>query len=184
MLIKKIPAYAVLGLVAAAVNVLAAPGLDPATQAKVDAQVRYIESWASDPAIVAAVKGINAGAPAAHKAMTQEKWAALQPFDSFVLSFSGGPVGRFLKTRKNQVISEIFISAADGTKVAFLQKTSSWSHKGKPKHDVPMTGRTWQGDVETDASTGLQQIQVAVPILEGGKPIGTIVAGLQTARLK
>jgi hypothetical protein len=116
--------------------------------------------------------------------MTQDKWTALQPFDPFVLSFSGSAVGQFLKTKKNQVISEAFVSAADGTKVGFLQKTTSWTHKGKPKHDVPMTGKTWQGEIETDASTGLQQVQVAVTVMEGGKPIGSLVVGLQLARLK
>ena len=184
MLSRRIVACVVVGLVAAAASVLAAPAVDPALQAKVDEQVKYVQGWASDPAIVAAVKAVNAGAPAANKAMTQDKWAALQPFDPFVLSFSGNPVGQFLKTKKNQVISEAFVSAADGTKVGFLQKTSSWSHKGKPKHDVPMTGKTWQGEVETDASTGLQQVQVAVPVMDGGKPIGSVVVGLQVARLK
>jgi hypothetical protein len=184
MLSRKTVACVLVGLVVAAASVLAAPALDPALQAKVDEQVKYAQGWASDPAIVAAVKAVNAGAPAANKAMTQEKWATLQPFDAFVLSFSGNPVGQFLKTKKNQVISEAFVSAADGTKVGFLQKTSSWSHKGKPKHDVPMTGKTWQGEIETDASTGLQQIQVAVPVMDGGKAIGSVVVGLQVARLK
>ena len=177
-------AFILVGLFAAAASVLAVPALDPALQAKVDEQVKYVQAWASDPAIVSAVKAINAGAPAANNAMTQDKWAALQPFDPFVLSFSGSPVGQFLKTKKNQVISEAFVSAADGTKVGFLQKSSSWTHKGKPKHDMPMTGKTWQGDVETDASTGLQQVQVAVPVMDGGKPIGSVVVGLQVARLK
>ena len=38
--------------------------------------------------------------------------------------------------------------------------------------------------VEIDASTGLQQVQVAVPVMDGGKPIGSVVVGLQVARLK
>jgi hypothetical protein len=177
-------AFVLVALFAAAGTALAAPALDPAVQAKVDEQVKYVQTWASDPAIVSAVKAINAGAPAANAAMTQDKWTALQPFDPFVLSFSGNAVGQFLKTKKNQVISEAFVSAADGTKVGFLQKTSSWTHKGKPKHDQPMTGKTWQGEIETDASTGLQQVQVAVPVMEGGKPIGSLVVGLQLARLK
>jgi hypothetical protein len=174
----------VVAVVAVAASLVAAPALDPAVQAKVDEQVKYVQSWASEPAVVAAVKAMNAGAPAANKAMTQEKWTALQPFDPFVLSFTTNPVGQFLKTKKNQVISEAFVSAADGTKVGFLGKTSNWSHKGKPKHDVPMTGKPWQGEVETDASTGLQQVQIAVPVMDAGKPIGSVVVGLQVARLK
>jgi hypothetical protein len=158
--------------------------LDPATQAKVDAQLKAIQAWASSPALVDAVKAQNGNAPATHKAMTQEKWAGLTPFDPFVLSFSGNAAAQFLKTKKDATVSEMFLSAADGAKVAFLAKTTSWTHKGKPKHDVPMTGKTWQGEVETDQSTGLQQIQVAVPVMDGGKAIGSLVVGLQMARLK
>jgi hypothetical protein len=69
-------------------------------------------------------------------------------------------------------------------KVAFLSKTTSWSHKGKAKHDVPMAGKTWQGTIEVDKSTGQQQIQIAVPVLDGGKPIGSLVVGLAVAKLR
>jgi hypothetical protein len=157
---------------------------DPALQSKIDEQVKFVQGWASDPVIVSAVKAINATEPAAYAGMTQDKWTALTPFDPFVLSFASNPVGQFLKNKKNQIISEAFVSAANGVKVGFLQKTTNWSHKGKAKHDVPMTGKTWQGEVETDQSTGLQQVQIAVPVLDGGKPIGSVVVGLQVARLK
>lgn len=165
-------------------STLMAGGLDPAVQTKVDEQVKLVQAWASDPAIVSAVKAINTSEPAANKAMTQDKWAALTPFDPFVLSFSSNAVGQLLKAKKGQVISEAFVSGADGNKVGFLQKPTNWSHKGKPKHDVPMTGKTWQGEPETDQSTGLQQVQVAVPVMDAGKPIGSVVVGLQLARLK
>ena len=41
-----------------------------------------------------------------------------------------------------------------------------------PKHEVPMSGKTWIGTVKLDDSTGLQMIQVALPVLDGVKPIG------------
>ena len=173
-----------LALVAFSAAGVQAAAVDPAVQKAIDAQVQAIKAWASDPAIVAAVKAQNTAPSAAVKAMTQEKWAALAPFDPTVLGFSGNPVAKFLKTKKTQAVSEAFVSSADGTKVGFLAKTTSWSHKGKPKHDVPMSGKTWQGEVEQDQSTGLQQIQVAVPVLDGGKAIGSVVVGLQMSRLE
>ena len=81
-------------------------------------------------------------------------------------------------------MSEAFVSSANGTKVAFLAKTTSWSHKGKPKHETPMTGKVWQGPLETDKSSGVQQIQVAVPVLDGGKPIGSLVVGYAISKLR
>ena len=76
------------------------------------------------------------------------------------------------------------MSGADGTKVAFLAKTTSWSHKGRDKHQIPMSGKTWYGPMEVDESSGIQQIQVGIPVLDGGKPIGSIVVGLSVAKLR
>lgn len=160
-----------------------AEGLDPAVQAKVDAEIKSIESWAKDPAIVSAVKTHNTSPPEAAAAMTQDKWKSLTVLDPSVRAFSKNPTAEFLKSKKTEAVSEAFVSAADGTKVAFLAKTSGWSHKGKPKHDAPMSGKSWQGAVEVDESTGLQQVQVAVPVIDGDKPIGSLVVGLSLAKL-
>ena len=160
-----------------------AEGLDPAVQAKVDAQIKDIQTWAAAPAIVDATKAYNAAPPADCLAMTQEKWKTLPILDPFVRSFSKNPAAEFLKTKKSDVVSEAFLSGIEGNKVAFLAKTTNWCHKGKPKFDVPMTGKTWQGPVEVDESTGVQQVQVAVPVLDGGKPIGALVVGISISKL-
>ncbi|MEN9576674.1 MAG: hypothetical protein RL514_4529 [Verrucomicrobiota bacterium] len=115
--------------------------------------------------------------------MTQDKWKTLTVLDPFVRQFSRNPVAALLKAKQSDVVSEAFVSDANGLKIAFLSKTSGWSHKGKAKHDEPMAGKTWQGPAEVDESTGLQQVQVAVPVLDGGKPIGSLVVGLSLAKL-
>lgn len=175
-------------LIAVAITTLAiahaqAQQVEPAVQAKIDAMVKQIQSWASDPAIVNAVKAENANPSAAVTAMTQDAWKKLPILDPFVRGFSKNPAAEFLKSKKGDVVAEAFLSAADGHKVAFLSKPSSWIHKGNPKHDVPMTGKTWQGTPETDESTGLQQIQVSVPVLDGDKAIGSLVVGLGINKL-
>jgi hypothetical protein len=78
----------------------------------------------------------------------------------------------------------MFVSGANGAKVAFLSKTTSFFHKGKPKHDMPMTGKIWVGEIEVDESTGAKQVQIAVPVLDGKTPIGTIVVGLSVTKLE
>ncbi len=157
--------------------------LEPAVQAKVDAQIKIAQALASNPAVVDAVKAQNAAAPAEFAAMTQEKWAALSVLDPFVRAFTKNQAATFLKGKKSDVIAELFVSASDGRKVAFLAKTTNWSHKGKPKHDVPMSAKTWQGQVEVDESSGVQSVQIAVPVMDGGKPIGSLVVGLAIAKL-
>ena len=164
----------------------ASPGqsLTPEVKAKVEVKVKQIQSWVSDPSIVAAVKAHNTGAGAEEKAMTNDKWKQLTVLDPFVRSFTKNPLGMYLKTKQTPDISECFVSGSDGTKVAFLSKTTSWSHADKDKHKVPMTGKVWIGPTEVDESTGQLQVQVGVPVLDGGKPIGSMVVGLKVAALR
>lgn len=156
---------------------------DPAAQAKVDEQIKVITAWAADPIVVDAVKAHNATLPPEERALTQEKWATLSVLDPLVRSFTKNPTGQFLKTRKTDLITEAFVSDAAGLKVGFLAKPTNWSHLGKPKHDVPMSGKPWQGPIEVDESTGRQQLQVAVPVLDAGQPIGSLVVGLNLDQL-
>ena len=161
-----------------------AQGVDAALQAKLNARMPTLKAWASSPAIVAAVKAVNAKAPADYADMTEAKWADLSVLDPFVRGFTQNEAAGYLKSSRAPEVSEAFVSAADGTKVAFLSKTTSWSHKGKAKHDMPMSGKTWQGEIEVDKSTGQQQIQIAVPVVDAGKPIGSLVVGLSISKLR
>ncbi len=158
--------------------------IDAALQAKIDAQVKQIQSWAADPVLVNAVKAQNANLPADYAVMTEEKWAALTILDPFVRSFNKNEAGQFLKSKKTDLILRTFVSDANGIKVGFSSKTLKWSHKGDLKHEQPMSGKIWQGALEQDKATGLQQVQVSVPVLDGGKPVGSLVVGLSVAKLQ
>ena len=158
--------------------------LDAASQIKVDAQIKQIQAWAADPVIVKAVKAHNASVPPDQAAITQEAWKQFSVMDPVVRAFTKNEAALFLKSKRGEVVSEAFVSGADGLKVAFLSKPTNWSHKGKPKHDEPMAGKNWQGPVELDESTGLQQVQIAVPVLDEGKAIGSLVVGLSISKLE
>lgn len=160
-----------------------AQALPAATQAKIDDLLKSAISWAADPAVVDAVRAHNASLPAEHAGLTQDKWRALSVLDPLVRGFNKNPAGVFLKSKKSPVVTEAFVSDAQGLKVAFIAKPSGWSHLGKAKHDVPMAGKTWQGPIEVDESSGQQQVQIAVPVLDGGKPIGSFVVGLSVTKL-
>lgn len=156
-----------------------------AVQARLDAKITEIKAWAASPVIVAAVAAHNATAPADHLSMTQAKWKTLQGDDVFVQGFTVNPAGLFLKSKQAAWVSEVFVSDVRGLKVAFLAKPTNWSHAGNPKHDEPMMGKIWQGPVGIDESTGLEQVQIAVPVLSSEqKPIGSLVVGIPVDKLK
>ncbi len=169
--------------VAAFTTAARAQSITPAIQAKIDAKTSDIVAWAADPVIVGAVRAQNAALPADYAAMTQEKWAALTVLDPFVRAFSKNAAGAFLKAKKDELVTLPFLSDAAGYKVAFTAKTTNWCHKGMPKHEVPLTGKTWQGPIEVNQASGQQQVQIAVPVLDGGKPIGSLVVGLSITKL-
>lgn len=145
-------------------------------------QFEEAKKLAANPKVVAAVKASNANPEG--KEMTQEKWAAAAVLDPAIRSFQKNDAAEEIKKWKGEAVSEAFINNAAGTKVAFLNKTTNWSHKGKPKHEDPMAGKDWTGKVEVDESTGTQQIQIAVPVMDGGKAIGSLVVGLAVSKLK
>ena len=170
--------------VAFAASLAIGQGLPADIKGKVEAKAKALQVWSSDPAFVAAVREYNANTPAESKAMTNEKWKTLTVLDPFARSFTKNALAEHIKALRDETISEAFVSGADGGKVAFLSKTTSWTHKGKEKHMTPMTGHTYFGPVEQDESTGQQQVQVGLPVLDAGKPIGSIVIGLSVSKLR
>lgn len=171
----------VIAALALASVAMAGEPLTAAQKSKVEAKLASIKAWGSEAAIVTGVKERNANPPA--KDMTQEKWKSLSVVDPQVRGFTQNAVAAWLKAHKDPSMVEIFVSGNDGTKVAFTAKTSNWSHKGKAKHDVAMTGKTWIGEAEMDESTGQKAVQVSFPVLDGGKAIGTVVVGLSLFKL-
>lgn len=165
-------------------GLLRGQSIDPTLQAKIDVRLKEIATWAADPIVVDAVRAHNATVPADQAGLNQDKWRALTVLDPLVRSFAKNPVGQFLKSHKDAVVTEAFVSDASGLKVGFIAKTTNWSHHGKPKHEEPMLGKTWQGPVEVDESSGQQQVQVSVPVLDAGKPVGSLVVGLSLTNLK
>lgn len=161
-----------------------AADISPELKAKVEAKVKHFAWMSTDSKVVAAVKEHNTNPSADVKAMTNEKWQALTVLDPFVRSLSKNPLAEYLKTKKDDSIAELFVSGSDGSKVALFNKTSSWTHKGKDKHEVPMKGKTFIGPSEMDKSSGVETVQIGLPVLDGGKPIGSVVIGLATAKLK
>ncbi len=168
----------------AALVALAQGAVAQSLQAKIQARMPAIRALAADPAVVQAVKAANANPPAEYASMTQEKWASLSVLDPAVRAFTKNEAAGAIKAKRTDEMTEVFVSSANGCKVAFLSKPTNWSHRGMPKHQVPMSGKTWEGQPETDESTGTLDVQVAVPVVDGAKPIGSLVVGLAVSKLR
>ena len=158
--------------------------LAPEKQKKIDKLVAQVQSWASDPVIVNAVKAQNAHLPEGFSSMTQEKWTELTIMDSFVKGLMKSEVGLFLKSKKTEEFTLILINDAQGYKVGYVTKSLNWNHKGLPQHEQPLQGKVFQGEPKVHPATGVNQILMGVPVLDNGKPIGSIVFGVSVAALE
>ena len=158
------------------------PAIDAQLQSKLDAKLAVIKSWAREYVIVNAVNAYNTAA-SKRRGFTEEQWSAATGIEAPIRALMENDAAQFLKQHRTADITEAFVSGADGGKVAFLSKPTHWSHRGQAKHDVPMRGQSWQGHIELDRSSGFLQIQLAVPIIDRGKPIGSLVVGVSPARL-
>lgn len=187
---RRMIAAAVLGLVGALCSVVLAAGegfqMTPAVQAELDRHKIVIAGWAASTPVVNAVVEQNRKGPIA--GLDNAKWKITRRRDPVVTAFQTNAAGQFLKAKVEETkgaISEAFLSAAHGEKVAFVEKTSSYIHVGAPKFDVPFTtGRSWQGQAEFDESSQTYAIQIAVPVLGDGKPVGVLVVGVNLSHLQ
>lgn len=161
--------------------------ITPAVQAELDRQKHALAGWAADPTVVNAVKEQNAKGPIA--GMDNARWKTVRRSDPMVQGLIQNPAGQFLKRKiegSGGTLDKAFLNGSLGEKVAFAEKTMSYLHKGQEKFDAPMsTGKPWQMTKPWfDESLQAYALQVAVPVLDGGKPIGVLVASVPLAHLE
>lgn len=159
--------------------------ITPAIQKELDQTIEVVKGWAADPVIVSAAAAQNQKGPIA--GMDNPKWKTVRRSDELIKGLQNNDAAKLLKQKLDAsqgLYSEAFLNASQGEKVAFVDKTSSYLHKGQPKFDTPFTsGKSWQGQPEFDESSQTHQIQVAVPVLADGKPIGVLVVGVNLTKL-
>jgi hypothetical protein len=185
--------HAILGTVTAFVLALsaftaAAAGfqMTAAVQAELDKQKTIVAGWAANPAVVNAVVEQNRKGPIA--GMDNPTWKVTRRSDPVVTAFQNNPAGQFLKAQLEEhkvKFSEAFLNGALGEKVAFVEKTTSYIHKGQAKFDVPFTtSKPWQGAPEFDESSQTYAVQISVPVLAEARPIGVLVVGVNLSHLE
>lgn len=183
---RRMKGFTALLLVGMATMAWAAFEVTPAIQKELNRHIEVAKGWAASPVVVKAVLAQNAKGPIA--GMDNAKWKTVRRSDELIKGFQRNEAGRFLAQKvaqSNELYSEAFLSAAQGEKVAFFEKTTSYIHRGAPKFDVPFTaGKAWQGKPEFDESSQTHQIQVSVPVLSDGKPVGVLVVGVNLSKIE
>ncbi len=155
-------------------------------QEQITFQTWSAQGLAGSPAIVNAVLAQNQKGPIS--GMDNAKWKTVPENDAIVQGFIKNEAAdaiREMMAKTDGIVTGAFLSAAQGEKVAFTDKTGSYIHKGSAKFDAPFSsGKSWQGPPELDDSGKVYEIQVAVPVQSEGKNIGVLIIEIDGSKLE
>jgi hypothetical protein len=147
-------------------------------QTKVDKARKHLVELASDPAVVAAVREANARDTGG---MNNGKWIELPDTDPAVKAT--------LTTRMSQQIAKweqaddsvnkIILRDQKGNLIAASVRPLIFNNANRPVFANAIKGQAWNADeVKPDTSTQIPSVHVSAPVLDGGKPIGVMHAGV------
>ncbi|WP_326858392.1 PDC sensor domain-containing protein [Noviherbaspirillum sp.] len=169
-----------LGMVLMISPAVAADSLPPALQAKVEQYKKKMAEWAADPAIVAAVKEANARGSLA--GMSNSKWLEVDEKSPTSQAFTTSKAGLIIKKwEEDKQINKLVVRDEKGNLVAASTKPLLYNNAIRPVYINAMKGEPWAaGNIAPDPTTQVKSVQASAPIMDGGKVIGVVHAGITT----
>ena len=154
-----------------------------------------ISSWIGNEVLSDAINKANSE----NKARTEEqvleldeKWKNTEGIDEFIKGYLNNDAADFLseiKDNSNGLYAEIFIMDFQGCNVAQTDKTSDFWQGDEDKFQISYnngTGKIFIDSIEFDESTGINLVQVSLPISDpdNDRVIGAITIGLDINKLQ
>ena len=166
------------GLFFAGVAASAADPMPAPVQAKVEAYKKKLVEWGANPAVVAAVKESNAKGGIA--GMTNGKWNDLDEKDPVVKAVETSKAGVLVnKWEEDKNINKLVVRDEKGNIVAASGKPLIYNAASRPAVANAIKGQVWAADeIKPDPTTGIKSVQAGAPVMDGGKVIGVIHAGI------
>ena len=152
---------------------MAQAALPAELQAKVDVYKKKMVEWAANPLLVKAAKEASAKGSSG---MTNAKWEELADSNPAVQATMGGPVSDQLrKWEADKGINKLYLRDEKGNVVSGVARTLLFNAASRPHIAAALKGEVAQGqEVKPDPSTQLKSVQLAVPVLDGGKVVGVL----------
>lgn len=145
--------------------------------------------WLDEPVVLDAIRAQNArtaGLTAEEILELDTEWRGAQADNPLIVAVINNGLSDFLRAEAaalNGLISEMFITDAQGLNVAATVPTSDYWQGDEAKHQKTFdvgAGAIHIGGMEVDSSTGAYQGQASMTITDPdtGEPIGAITIGL------
>lgn len=147
--------------------------IPPDVQAKVEKYKAKLVEWAANPTIIAAIKDANAKGSGG---MNNGAWDDLKDDDPKVLTLQTSAAGKMLtKWEEDKGINKLYIRDEKGNLVGSSNKALLFNNASRPQFSNSIKGAVWgAGEMKPDPTTNIMAVQISVPILDGGKPIGVM----------
>jgi hypothetical protein len=177
---KLITAIACLFFISAAGTALA----EQAPQKVIDLAQSKLASLGTDPVIIEAVKAQNAQSMTLDQIKTKDaQWKGTAGVVDYMQALMDSKCGKHLGSMVDAggYYAEIFVMDNQGANVCMSDKTSDYWQGDESKFQKSFNngaGAVFVDEVEFDDSTQAYQVQVSVPVKDGGNVIGAITFGI------
>lgn len=174
-------------LLAGSLIVVMADAYAEDTPAAVTALIPVIKKWGEDPVLIAAVKEQNAKGMTLDQIQKRDKeWMATTGMDDQMKAMMKNAAAQELDKLEatKPYFFESILMDNQGANVAMTNKTSDYWQGDETKFtNAFKVGGVDIGKSKFDDSAKAYLIQVSVPVLEGGKPIGALCVGINLDEL-
>lgn len=174
-------------LLAGSLIVVMADAYAEDTPAAVTALIPVIKKWGEDPVLITAVKEQNAKGMTLDQIQKRDKeWMATTGMDDQMKAMMKNAAAQELDKLEatKPYFFESILMDNQGANVAMTNKTSDYWQGDETKFtNAFKVGGVDIGKSKFDDSAKAYLIQVSVPVLEGGKPIGALCVGINLDEL-
>lgn len=149
-----------------------------------------LQSWGSNPVLIAAVEAQNAeGKTLAQIQARDAEWRQTSEIDAGMQALLDNAAAQELRRleKSEAFFFEIFLMDGQGANVAMTNKTSDYWQGDEAKFTESFAGGQGSvhvGDVEFDESAQAYLVQVSVPVLQDGQAIGAMTIGIDLDALE
>jgi hypothetical protein len=152
--------------------------LPPDVAAKVEKAKKRLVDLAADPTVVAAVRDANGHD---HGGMNNGKWIELADTDPAVKAIVTNKISQQIAKweQADDTVNKILLRDQKGNLVAGSTRPLIFNNANRPVFANALKGQAWNaGEVKPDTTTQVPSVHVSAPVLDGGKAIGVLHAGV------
>ncbi|GAA0741053.1 cache domain-containing protein [Ideonella azotifigens] len=147
-------------------------------QAKVEKAKKRLAELAANPTVVAAVREANGHDGGG---MTNGKWVDLTDADPAVKSMLASKVSVQIAKweTEDDTVNKLVLRDQKGNLIGASIRPLIYNNASRPVFANPIKGQVWSAnEIKPDTSTQIPSVHVAAPVMDGGKAIGVLQAGV------